>query len=60
MATLKALEGETPGKTFAVEGARVIIGRHPQCEVVLEHVTVSRSHAQILVAGSDYFIEGLE
>lgn len=59
MATLKALQGETLGKTFPVEGARVIIGRHPQCEVVLEHVTVSRSHAQILVTGTDHFVEDL-
>lgn len=59
MATLKALQGETPGKIFAIEGARVIIGRHPQCEVVLEHATVSRSHAQILVAGNEYFVEDL-
>lgn len=59
MANLKALQGETVGKVFPIDGARVTIGRHPQCEVVLEHATVSRSHAQILVAGDEYFVQDL-
>lgn len=59
MAALEALKGETPGKVFPLIGARIILGRHPQCEVVLEHVTVSRQHAQILVTGSEYFLEDL-
>ena len=36
MAILRALEGLKPGELFPLEGASVVLGRHPACDIVLE------------------------
>ena len=59
MPTLKVLEGEQRGQSFPVLGDRVTLGRHPQCELVLENVAVSRQHARLLEVGDDFFVEDL-
>ena len=41
-------EGLNPGQLFPLEGAAVILGRHPACDIVLESAAVSRQHARIL------------
>lgn len=42
-----------------VAGERVVIGRHPGCEIVLDNAAVSRQHAQISEAHGCYFLEDL-
>ncbi len=42
-----------------VRGERTVIGRHPNCHVVLENGAVSRHHAQILETHGAYYIEDL-
>ncbi len=59
MAVLRALEGLNPGQLFPLEGASVVLGRHPACDIVLESVSVSRQHARILNAEGKYYLEDL-
>ncbi|MES1213507.1 MAG: SpoIIE family protein phosphatase [Singulisphaera sp.] len=60
MALLQVLKGMTPGHQFPLEGDRAILGRHPDCDIVLDVGAVSRQHAQILFIDSDYYVEDLK
>ena len=35
------------------------MGRHPECEVVLDNAAISRQHAQILESHGSYFLEDM-
>ena len=59
MAVLQVLQGLDPGKIFPLEGASVILGRHPACDIVLESASVSRQHARILNIDGDFYVEDL-
>ena len=59
MAILQPLEPNPGGDNITFEGARVVLGRHPECDIVLDAAAVSRQHAQILSEGEDYFVEDL-
>jgi phosphoserine phosphatase RsbU/P len=59
MAVLRALQGLNPGQLFPLEGASVILGRHPGCDIVLESASVSRQHARILNVDGDFYLEDL-
>ncbi|MCC6126619.1 MAG: FHA domain-containing protein, partial [Pirellulales bacterium] len=59
MAVLRALYGSDPGAFFPLERASVVLGRHPQCEIVLESASVSRQHAKIAFSEGKYFLEDL-
>jgi serine phosphatase RsbU (regulator of sigma subunit) len=59
MAVLRALEGLNPGQLFPLEGAAVILGRHPACDIVLESAAVSRQHARILALDGSFYLEDL-
>ncbi len=59
MAVLRALQGLNQGQLFPLEGAAVILGRHPACDIVLESAAVSRQHARILAVDGDFYLEDL-
>jgi phosphoserine phosphatase RsbU/P len=59
MAVLQVLQGLNPGTIFPLEGASIVLGRHPACEIVLESASVSRQHARILNVGGNFYIEDL-
>jgi serine phosphatase RsbU (regulator of sigma subunit)/pSer/pThr/pTyr-binding forkhead associated (FHA) protein len=59
MAILRALKGANPGQLFPIEGEAAILGRHPECDIVLEAAAVSRQHARIVNVGGNYFVEDL-
>jgi phosphoserine phosphatase RsbU/P len=59
MAVLRALQGLTPGRVIPLEGASVVLGRHPACDVVLESGAVSRQHARILNLDGNFYVEDL-
>lgn len=59
MAVLRALQGLNPGQLFPLEGASVVLGRHPACDIVLESASVSRQHARILSVEGDFYLEDL-
>ena len=49
--------GGRAGETFRPNGDRTRIGRSPDCDVFLDDVTVSRSHAVLVARGGAYFVE---
>ncbi len=59
MAVLRAVKGLAPGQIFPVERASAILGRHPECDIVLDQKAVSRQHARILRIDSKHYIEDL-
>ena len=59
MAVLRVLQGLTPGAVFPLEGASVVLGRHPACDIVLESASVSRQHARILNVDGVFYLEDL-
>jgi serine phosphatase RsbU (regulator of sigma subunit) len=59
MAVLEFLNGERVGERLTVAAKGAILGRHPECDVVLDQGAVSRQHAQISIIDGEYFIEDL-
>src|SRR5664280_2565324 len=59
MAVLRALQGLNPGTLFPLERASVVLGRHPQCDIVLESASVSRQHVKITLSEGNYYLEDL-
>ncbi len=59
MAYLSAQSGPNQGKSYAVEGESFVLGRHPDCAIVVEDGAISRKHACVLQKGSEFFIEDL-
>ncbi|MFV2067037.1 MAG: SpoIIE family protein phosphatase [Pirellulales bacterium] len=49
-----------PGRIVPVEGDRAVLGRHPECDIVLDVAAVSRQHARIIREVDEYFLEDLE
>jgi serine phosphatase RsbU (regulator of sigma subunit)/pSer/pThr/pTyr-binding forkhead associated (FHA) protein len=60
MALLQVLKGPSPGQQFKLDGEKAVLGRHPDCDIVLDVGAVSRQHAQIVAVGADYFVEDLK
>jgi serine phosphatase RsbU (regulator of sigma subunit) len=56
---LRVEQGSCPGQILEVAGERVVIGRHPSCEIVLDNAAVSRQHAQISESHGSYYLEDL-
>jgi serine phosphatase RsbU (regulator of sigma subunit) len=59
MACLQVLKGLNPGQLFPLDGERFVLGRHPDCDIVLDVGAVSRQHAQITQENGGYFVEDL-
>ncbi|GIX03350.1 MAG: hypothetical protein KatS3mg113_0356 [Planctomycetaceae bacterium] len=58
MAALRWLRGNSP-QLIPLMSERTVIGRHPNCQIVLDNVAISRHHAQILEFGGRYYLEDL-
>ena len=48
---LVMLAGPTPGVEFALAGQRIVIGRGEECDISVNHASVSRVHAEIHALG---------
>lgn len=48
---LVMLVGPTPGAEFALVGERVVIGRGEECDIAINHTSVSRVHAEVQSLG---------
>ncbi|MCS7306136.1 MAG: SpoIIE family protein phosphatase [Thermoguttaceae bacterium] len=59
MAVLRVVKGLTPGQIFALERPSAVLGRHPDCDIVLDQKAVSRQHARILRIDGKHYIEDL-
>jgi hypothetical protein len=57
MPSLQILMGPNEGTIIPLEGERFVLGRNPDCAVIIPVISVSREHAQILRIGGKYFIE---
>lgn len=59
MAVLRVIKGLNAGQIFTLEGERTVLGRHPDCDIILEVGAVSRQHAQVIRVGDQFFVEDL-
>jgi serine phosphatase RsbU (regulator of sigma subunit)/pSer/pThr/pTyr-binding forkhead associated (FHA) protein len=57
MPSLQILKGPNEGTVLPLEGDRFVLGRNPDCGVVIPVTSVSREHAQIVRVSGKYFIE---
>src|SRR5205823_11628857 len=56
---LVANNGPQAGRKYELTGDKYVLGRHPDCQIVIEVGAVSRNHCQIVKEGNDYKIEDL-
>jgi len=59
MAILRVLQGLNPGQVFPLDGESSVLGRSPDCDVVLEVGAVSRRHARISNVDGRFYVEDL-
>ncbi|MBB03291.1 MAG: SpoIIE family protein phosphatase [Rubinisphaera brasiliensis] len=59
MAFLRVIQGGRPGELHEVTAERLVLGRHPSCEVVLDNAVISRQHARLIRQEGKYVIEDL-
>lgn len=59
MAFLRVEKGNCPGQVLPLGRERMVLGRHPKCEIVVDNAAVSRQHAQILESHGTYYVEDL-
>jgi len=60
MAMLRVLRGLNPGQLFLLQQDSVVLGRNPDCDIVLEVGAVSRQHARLLNVEGQYYVEDLD
>lgn len=60
MPYLEALNGSHTGQQYALDLPEYIMGRHPDCDIVLDSGAVSRQHAKIYNRDDGCFIEDLK
>jgi serine phosphatase RsbU (regulator of sigma subunit)/pSer/pThr/pTyr-binding forkhead associated (FHA) protein len=60
MACLQVLKGLNPGQIFPLDKDRFVLGRHPDCDIVLDLGAISRQHAQIIREGREFYVEDLK
>lgn len=59
LALLIVRRGPNVGARFLLDADRVLVGRHPDADIFLDDVTVSRQHAEILREGSTFSVHDL-
>jgi len=59
VAFLQVDRGTRAEQTLELRGERMLLGRHPNCQIVLDNAAVSRHHAQILESHGHYYLEDL-
>ena len=59
MASLE-LQGDKGRKRYKITADRVVIGRHPGCDIVIEEPAVSRQHAAVTLVGGRLHVEDLQ
>ncbi len=59
MAILKRVTGDPAGQLIELKCEVTVIGRSPECQIVLESNGVSRKHAEIRKVGAAYYLADL-
>ena len=57
MASLHVIKGANEGANIQLDGDKFILGRNPDCHIVIPITSVSREHAEILRVGGRFYIE---
>lgn len=57
MANLKVISGANVGESYELTARETLLGRHPECQIVLKDSTVSRRHARIVKDASGYTVD---
>jgi predicted component of type VI protein secretion system len=57
MPSLQILKGPNEGAVLSLLGEQVVLGRNPDCDLVIPIISVSRRHGRIFRDGDQYFIE---
>ena len=57
---LMVLEGPAARSSFDVQGPVTLIGRAPDCDVLVFDAQVSRHHAQVIQQGTEYHVQSLQ
>ncbi|MCA9266842.1 MAG: FHA domain-containing protein, partial [Planctomycetales bacterium] len=60
MPYLEVINGPSPGVRHELIGGNIVLGRHPDCDVVIDVGAVSRQHARIVRAGASFLVEDLK
>jgi serine phosphatase RsbU (regulator of sigma subunit) len=60
MPYLQIENGPQAGQRHDLKAASAVLGRHPDCDVVIDVGAVSRQHAKIERAGDSFFLEDLK
>ena len=60
MAILKRVSGEPSGQLIELKSDVTVIGRSPECEIILDPNGVSRRHAEIKKIGNSYVLSDLK
>jgi hypothetical protein len=54
VAVLVVRQGAKAGSRYAIEASRTSVGRHPDSDIFLDDITVSRRHAEINQLGNSF------
>src|SRR5208337_1939169 len=60
MPELRTVEGPHAGGVFALDRDLAVLGRHPECDIVLDSGAVSRQHARIHRVDNRFYIEDMQ
>ncbi len=60
MPLLLILKGANQGQKISLDRERLVIGRNPDCDVIVPGNAVSRQHAQIVRVNTEFFLEDLQ
>ena len=60
MAELRTVEGPHAGGVFTLNRESAVVGRHPDCDIVLDSGSVSRQHARIQRVDNKFYIEDMQ
>ncbi len=59
MAYLEVATGRNVGQRIALDGDSFVLGRHPNCDIVLDEGAVSRQHAKITRSNGKFLVEDM-
>jgi serine phosphatase RsbU (regulator of sigma subunit)/pSer/pThr/pTyr-binding forkhead associated (FHA) protein len=60
MAFLSLRNGTSVGQSFPIDDDSVVLGRHPDCAIVVDGSAVSRKHARVFKDGENFYVEDLK
>lgn len=60
MAFLSLRIGTNLGQSFPIDEESIVLGRHPECAIVVDGSAVSRKHARVFKKDNEFFVEDLK